>query len=64
MAPRLSTMQRAVMVLVVKEKTDREIGLALGRSPRTIEKHMVELRRKLGARSRVGVAVAAVRLGL
>jgi DNA-binding CsgD family transcriptional regulator len=64
LVPKLTPMQAAILRMLADDMTDKNIGAALGRSPRTIEKHLGALRRKLGARSRVGVAVAAARLGL
>jgi DNA-binding NarL/FixJ family response regulator len=53
-----------VLRLVVEGKTNSEIGLALGISEKTVEKHLEGVYTKLGAASRVEAAVRAVRDGL
>jgi DNA-binding NarL/FixJ family response regulator len=53
-----------VLRLVAAGKTNQEIGLALGISEKTVEKHMASLFTKLDAVSRVEVAVWAVQQGL
>ncbi len=50
-----------VLRLVVAGKTNSEIGLALGISVKTVEKHMDAIFRKMGVVSRVEAAVTAVR---
>jgi DNA-binding NarL/FixJ family response regulator len=49
---------------VVAGKTNQEIGLALGISEKTVEKHLEGVYQKLGVASRVEAAVLAVRRGL
>lgn len=49
---------------VVAGKTNQEIGLALGISEKTVEKHLEGVYQKLGVASRVEAAVHAVRRGL
>jgi DNA-binding NarL/FixJ family response regulator len=49
---------------VVAGKTNQEIGLALGISEKTVEKHLEGVYQKLGVASRVEAAVHAVRQGL
>jgi DNA-binding NarL/FixJ family response regulator len=53
-----------VLQLVVEGKTNQEIGLALGISEKTVEKHLEAVYAKLGVASRVEAAVHAVRAGL
>ena len=53
-----------VLKLVVEGKTNQEIGLALGISEKTVEKHLDGVFTKLQVRSRVEAAVYAVREGL
>jgi len=53
-----------VLRLVVEGKTNQEIGLALGISDKTVEKHLEGVFAKLGVASRVEAAVHAVREGL
>lgn len=49
---------------VVDAKTNQEIGLSLGISDKTVEKHLESIFNKLGVSSRVEAAVLAVREGL
>jgi DNA-binding NarL/FixJ family response regulator len=62
--PILSTRGLDVLRLVVTGKTNQEIGIVLGISEKTVEKHMAEVFAKLGVSSRVEAAVRAVREGL
>jgi DNA-binding NarL/FixJ family response regulator len=48
---------------VVAGKTNQEIGLALGISEKTVEKHLEGIFSKLSVASRVEAAVRAVREG-
>lgn len=59
----LGLTQRELQVLrgVVDAKTNQEIGLSLGISDKTVEKHMESIFGKLGVSSRVEAAVLAVR---
>jgi DNA-binding NarL/FixJ family response regulator len=50
-----------VLRLVVEGKTNAEVGLALGISEKTVEKHMDAIFKKMGVVSRVEAAVMAVR---
>ncbi len=50
-----------VLRLVTQGKTNAEIGLALGISEKTVEKHLDMIFRKMGVASRVEAAVKAVR---
>jgi DNA-binding NarL/FixJ family response regulator len=50
-----------VLHLVVEGKTNAEIGLNLGISEKTVEKHLDAIFRKMGVFSRVEAAVMAVR---
>ncbi len=50
-----------VLRLVVDGKTNSEIGLALGISVKTVEKHLDAIFRKMGVFSRVEAAVMALR---
>jgi DNA-binding NarL/FixJ family response regulator len=62
--PLLSIRGLDVLRLVVDGKTNQEIGVALGISEKTVEKHLAEVFTKLGVSSRVEAAVRAVREGL
>ena len=53
-----------VLRLVVEAKTNGEIGMTLGISEKTVEKHLDTIFRKLGVTSRVEAAVLAVRSDL
>jgi DNA-binding NarL/FixJ family response regulator len=60
----LTERERDVLKLVVEGKTNQEIGLALGISEKTVEKHLDSIFTKLQVSSRVEAAVWAVREGL
>lgn len=60
----LTRRESEVLELVVEGKTNQEIGLALGISEKTVEKHLEAVYAKLGVASRVEAAVHAVRAGL
>jgi len=52
------------LTLCASGKTDREIGTLTGRSPRTIQAHIHNLQRKLGATNRARLIAEAFRRGL
>ncbi len=60
----LTSREVDVLRLVVAGKTNQEIGVALGISDKTVEKHLESVFAKLGVASRVEAAVRAVREGL
>jgi len=60
----LTEREREVLKRVVEGKTNHEIGLVLGISEKTVEKHLEGVYAKLGVASRVEAAVQAVREGL
>jgi DNA-binding NarL/FixJ family response regulator len=60
----LTDRELGVLQLVVEGHTNQEIGLELGISDKTVEKHLREVFTKLGVASRVEAAVYAVRQGL
>lgn len=53
-----------VVRLVAVGRTNSEIGALLGMSPRTAQKHVMNVYQKLGLESRAGVALFAVEHGL
>jgi DNA-binding NarL/FixJ family response regulator len=53
-----------VLKWVVDGKTNQEIGVTLGISEKTVEKHLEAVFKKLGVASRVEAAVLAVREGI
>lgn len=57
----LTPREMDVLRLVVEAKTNGEIGMLLGISEKTVEKHLDTIFRKLGVASRVEAAVLAVR---
>lgn len=57
----LTTREGEVLRMVVDGKTNQEIGLSLGISEKTVEKHLEGIFMKLGVTSRVEAAVYAVR---
>lgn len=58
---RLTVAQGQIVALVCEALTNDEIGERLAISPRTVQRHLYEIFRKLGVSSRVSLAVAAVR---
>jgi PAS domain S-box-containing protein len=60
----LTFRQLTVLHLVAQGKSDREIGLALGISPLTVNTHVSRALRKMGASSRTEAGVRALREGL
>jgi DNA-binding NarL/FixJ family response regulator len=60
----LTARELEVLHLVVDGKTNAEIGLNLGISEKTVEKHLDAIFRKMGVVSRVEAAVMAVRENL
>lgn len=63
-AGELTRRELDVLRLVVDAKTNGEIGVVLGISEKTVEKHLDTIFRKLGVASRVEAAVLAVRSDL
>lgn len=60
----LTDRELEVLELVVEGKTNQEVGLVLGISDKTVEKHLDNIFTKLEVTSRVEAAVWAVREGL
>lgn len=60
----LSRREREVLRLVSEGKSNKEIGLILFISPRTVEKHKESLKRKLQCGSSVELAVYSLRHGI
>jgi len=60
----LTPRELEVLRCVVEGKTNGEIGVSLGISEKTIEKHLDTIFRKLGVASRVQAAVLAIRENL
>jgi predicted ATPase/DNA-binding CsgD family transcriptional regulator len=61
---KLSGREREVLALLIAGRSDREIAVALGISPRTAETHVFRLCTKLGVEGRTAAVAAAFRLGL
>jgi two-component system vancomycin resistance associated response regulator VraR len=61
---RLSEMETKVLELIVKEYTNERIAKELYISKRTVENHVKNICRKLGAEGRVGIVREALRLKL
>jgi len=55
----LSRREQEVLLIVAKDKTDREIARELGICERTVRAHVSRIILKLGVASRVGAAVVA-----
>lgn len=60
----LTARELEIVVLVVDGLSNREIGDRLAISARTVQSHLAATMRKLRARTRTQVAVAALRAGL
>jgi DNA-binding CsgD family transcriptional regulator len=60
----LTLREREVLRLVAEGRSDKEIAAALSISPRTVGRHLENLRAKLGVDSRAAAAALAVRRGL
>ncbi len=60
----ITAREMQVLEAVVAGKTNQEIGLSLGISEKTVEKHLEGIFAKLGVASRVEAAVYAIREGL
>jgi non-specific serine/threonine protein kinase len=63
-ATQLSAREREVLAYVVKGASDAEIGTSLFISKKTVSVHVSRIKDKLHAESRIGIALAARRLGL
>ena len=61
MLPSLTTREREVLSWLARGSTNRQIGMALHVSPRTIEKHVERILAKLGATNRTVAALLAAR---
>lgn len=60
----LTVRERAVLRLVMQEKTDLQIAQALNLSDRTIRCHLETLYKKLNVQTRAGAVVQAIKRGL
>lgn len=58
---RLTARERSIALLIAQELTDAEIAHRLSLSTQHVKNTQIELRRKLGVISRVGVAMAVER---
>ena len=63
-AAALTTREQEVLSLAAEGHGNPEIATRLGISPRTAQKHMERVLRKLGARDRVGAVAQALKRGL
>ncbi len=60
----LTPREMEILVMISRGATMRQVGRALGISPRTVETHVGKLYRKLGVRTRVQAVAQAAQLGL
>jgi len=56
----LTQRQAEVLYWIAKGKTNGEIGLILGTSPRTVNKHLEKIYKKLGVENRTSAAAKAI----
>ena len=63
-ASSLSERELEVLRLVARGKTNKEVAVALGLSPRTVQHHTIHIYEKLGVDTRAGAAMVASRRGL
>lgn len=56
----LTARQAEVLYWIAKGKTNGEIGLILGTSPRTVNKHLEKIYKKLGVENRTSAAARAI----
>ena len=57
----LSIFELEIITLIYEEKTTTEIGLILGKSPRTIEGARSKIIKKIGCRGIVGIVKYAIK---
>lgn len=57
----LTSREADVLLWIANGKTNREIGLILNMSPRTVNKHLEQVFRKLGVENRTAAAATAIR---
>jgi DNA-binding response OmpR family regulator/DNA-binding CsgD family transcriptional regulator len=57
----LTAREAEVLLWIAKGKTNREIGLILEMSPRTVNKHLEQIFRKLGVENRTSAAACALK---
>jgi DNA-binding response OmpR family regulator/DNA-binding CsgD family transcriptional regulator len=57
----LTVREAEVLLWIAKGKTNREIGLILEMSPRTVNKHLEQIFRKLGVENRTSAAACALK---
>ena len=60
----LTARERSVLKLIAEGRTNRQVGLYLNLSPRTIEKYRVSLMHKLDISNLTGLVLAAIDMGL
>ena len=58
----LTLRESDVLLWVANGKTNREIAQILDMSPRTVNKHLEQIFRKLGVENRTSAAASAIRL--
>lgn len=60
----LTPRERDVFRLMMHDKRTKEIAEQFGISPRTVEHHIAHIIKKLGTRSRVQMALLAIKEGI
>ena len=59
----LTKREKEVFVLLIKNKTTKEIANKLGISEKTVRNHMSNAMQKLGVKGRAGAVVELLKLG-
>jgi two-component system NarL family response regulator len=62
--PELSVREREVLALIVKGRSNKEIGADLGVAENTVKNHVKVILDKLGVADRTGAATKAIQRGL
>lgn len=60
----LTSREQQILELVSAGRSAKEIAIEIGGAPRTVERHIENIRLKLGARNRAHLVTMAVHLGM
>lgn len=62
--PHLTALEREILELVAIGQSAKEIAIGISIAPRTVERHIENIRRKLNARNRAHLVTQAICLGI